>query len=217
MSNWSRRLTIIPGYVGTTVLVIATLVTALTYTGADGQRYSLLNHFVSELGHTQDSKLAAVFNAALVFGALMLGLHLVGVGLRFRSFFRYIVCVVGAVVGIAGALVGVFPMDVNTNMHRLVALGFFEGSLLLLIIFSLFVGLTRQCAYPRWMALLAIPMLAANLVFLNELRLDGIDALALALTLREPFRLICASEWAVILAVLLWVVVMMFWRARQPD
>lgn len=126
-------------------------------------------------------------------------------------------CVVGAVVGIAGALVGVFPMDVNTNMHRLVALGFFEGSLLLLIIFSLFVGLTRQRAYPRWMALLAIPMLAANLVFLNELRLDGIDALALALTLREPFRLICASEWAVILAVLLWVVVMMFWRARQPD
>lgn len=85
MSNWSRRLTIIPGYVGTTVLVIATLVTALTYTGADGQRYSLLNHFVSELGHTQDSKLAAVFNAALVFGALMLGLHLVGVGLRFGA------------------------------------------------------------------------------------------------------------------------------------
>lgn len=217
MSNWSRRLTIIPGYVGTTVLIVAALVTALTYVGVDGLRYSPLNHFVSELGHTQDSELAAVFNIALIFGGLMMGLHLVGVGLRFRSFFRYVVAVSGAVVGVAGALVGVFPMDVNTNMHRLVALGFFEGSLLLLVLFSLFVGLTRQRAYPRWMAFLAVPMLAANLVFLNELRVDGIDALAIALAVREPFRLICASEWAVILFLLLWVVVMMLWRARQPN
>lgn len=217
MSNWSRRLTIIPGYVGTTVLAIATLVTALTYVGAEGQRYSPLNHFVSELGHTQDSELAIVFNLALVFGGLMMGLHLVGVGLRFRSFFRYVVAVSGALVGVAGALVGVFPMDVNANMHQLVALGFFEGALLLLVVFSAFVGLTRQRAYPRWMALLALPMLAANLVFLNELRVDGIDALAIALAVREPFRLICASEWAVIVFLLLWVVVMMFWRARQTD
>jgi hypothetical protein len=94
----------------------------------------------------------------LLVPGLLYGLFMMGVGLRFTGLMR-------CVFVIGGVLVGVFPMDVNLETHGQVALGFFEGSLVLMTIFALYVGLARQTAFPRWLALVPIPMIVSNAAF----------------------------------------------------
>jgi hypothetical protein len=55
---------------------------------------------------------------------------MIGVGLRFSGWFRYPLAIGGVLVGIAGILVGVFPMNVASSTHITVAMIFFLGSLL---------------------------------------------------------------------------------------
>lgn len=217
MQIWSRRLTIIPGLIGVIVLTLGSIITALPYIGAQGQTYSPLNHFVSELGHTQESELASLFNLALIIGGLCFGLHMIGVGLRFTGWMRYVVAIGGALAGISGAFVGIYPMDVDLATHGGVALGFFEGSLLVLIIFSLYVAFSRQTAYPRWLSLIALPMIISNSIFIYLVLGGGEDALAAPESGRLAFNPVTASEWGVIIFLLVWVSVVTIYRAAQAE
>ena len=217
MHVWSRRLTVVPGFMGAAVIALGALITAFAYTGAGQEPYSPFNHFVSELGNTQESALAGLFNVALVIGGLAFALFMIGVGLRVRGLMRYAFAIGGALVGISGALVGVFPMDVNPTTHGLVALLFFEGSLVLLVLFSVYVALARQAAYPGRLALVALPMIVSNAVFVVLVRTSGTGALAAPVGERDPFLLITTSEWGVIVFLLAWVAAIATWRARQSD
>jgi len=217
MDAWSRRLTVGPGFIGVAVIALGALVTAFAYTGSGQEPYSPFNHFVSELGNTHESGLAGLFNVAVVIGGLAFALFTVGVGLRFRGVMRYAFAIGGALVGISGALVGVFPMDVDPTTHGLVALLFLEGSFVLLVLFSTFVALARQAAYPGWLALVALPMMVSNAVFVVRVRNSGPGALAAPVGERDPFVLITMSEWGVVIFLLAWVTVIAIWRVRQSD
>ena len=217
MHVWSRRLTVVPGFIGVAVMALGALITAFAYAGSGQEPYSPFNHFVSELGNTQESALAGVFNVGLLIGGLAFALFTIGVGLRFRGVMRYAVAIGGALVGISGALVGVFPMDVNPTTHGLVALLFFEGSLVLLVLFSVYVALARQAAYPGRLALVALPMIVSNAVFVVLVRTSSTGALAAPVGERDPFLLITTSEWGVIVFLLAWVAAIATWRMRQPE
>jgi uncharacterized membrane protein YciS (DUF1049 family) len=217
MSSWSRRLTIVPGFLGAAIITLGALITAFPYVGGQGQNYSPFNHFVSELGHTQESELASLFNIALIVGGLLYGVFMIGVGLRFTGIMRYVIAIGGMLAGIAGALVGVFPMDVDLATHGQVALAFFEGSLVLLILFSLYVAFGRQTAYPRWLALVALPMIISNAIFVYIVLNGGEDALAAPTTGRADFWLTTVAEWGVIIFLLMWVTVIAIWRAAHED
>src|SRR5262245_6434660 len=58
------------GIVGVAIVLIGAVVTALGYTGSAGESYSPANHLVSELGDTDISERALVFNLGLIVGAL---------------------------------------------------------------------------------------------------------------------------------------------------
>ena len=216
-NTWSRRLMIGAGIIGVIVLTAGALLTAFAYIGAQGQSYSPFNHFVSELGHTQESEQAGLFNIALNVGGIAYGLFMIGVGLKFSGWIRYVMVIGGALVGISGALVGTFPMDVNLPVHGQVALGFFEGSLLLLVIFSLYVGFAKQTAFPRWMAWVALPMIISNAIFVYLVLSGGESALAEPTGGRPDFWLLTASEWGVIIFALVWVSVLTIWRMARAD
>ena len=54
------------GTAGTGVIVLAIVYSALRYRGKRRERFSLLNHFISELGEVGVSSAAGVFNAGLI-------------------------------------------------------------------------------------------------------------------------------------------------------
>jgi hypothetical protein len=217
MQSLSRRLIIVPGLLGALVITIGSLITAFPYVGGMGQSYSPFNHFVSELGHTQESELASVFNIALIIGGLSYGVFMVGVGLKFTGVLRLIISIGGALAGISGALVGVFPMDVDLATHGQVALGFFEGSLVLLVIFALAVWFGKNSPYPRWTALATLPMIISNALFVFQVLTGGESALAAPEGGREQFWIVTMSEWGVIIFLLAWVSALTIWQIAHPD
>lgn len=217
MALWSRRLTILPGVIGVGAITLGSLITAFAYVGEAGEAYSPFNHFVSELGHSQFSALSALFNGGLVLGGVCFALHMIGVGLRFKSVFRVVIAAMGVIAGGFGALVGIFPMNVDSPTHTLVAFGFFAGSLVMLVTFSLGVLVNRRAAYPRWLAGLSVPMILSTGVFLGLAFNAGDGALAAPAGERATFLLITASEWGVIIFLLMWVTVMTIYRAAQAD
>jgi hypothetical protein len=217
MELWSRRLTVLPGYIGAGVIIVGCVVAALGYVGTGGEHYSPLRYFVSELGHTQQSALSAIFNVALFIGGVFYGLFMLGVGLSFRWIAGYAFSIAGMVVAGGGALVGVYPMDVNLPMHRQVALLFFQGSLVLMIGFSLLVLLARQRVYPRWMAFTTLPMIVSNAILLRIIFSGGTSALAKPEGGRPEFWLVAISEWGVIIFLLLWVVLVAYYRSRPTP
>lgn len=217
MVRWSRRLTILAGPAGVVVLTLAAVITSLAYVGSSGGRYSLLNHFISELGHTAESEASAVMNIGMLVGGILFGLFMVGVALHLRGILRGVMLIGGVLVGASGGLVGIFPMNVDLASHAVVAIGFFGGALLLLAIFSLATALARQPTYPRWMSALCLPAIVCSAVFLYLLVSTGAQALVAPVGERDPFLLITLAEWGALIGVLFWVMAIAIWRARQPE
>ena len=74
-----RRLAAL-GLAGSAIISLGSVVAAVAYVGKHGQRYSPLNHWISELGEVAESELHLAFNLGLIVGGPMLALFLVGLG-----------------------------------------------------------------------------------------------------------------------------------------
>ncbi|NWG18336.1 MAG: DUF998 domain-containing protein [Chloroflexi bacterium] len=199
----------IAGFAGAVIMILGTLITGLAYIGPEGERYSPFNHYVSELGHTEDSELATLFNIALILSSLCLGVFKFGVALRFEGWFRRLLAVGAVVVGGFGLLVGVLPMNVS-DAHFIVAAIFFITDMFYVAAFSVYVGFTGQNALPRWLAWAGIPMVLSSLVFLITALVDiarGENAMTQAASARADFLLITTTEWLVIIMLMVWVVI----------
>lgn len=198
------------GLIGAVVLTFGLLITAIAFVGLQGQSYSPFNHFVSELGHTAASELWGLFSAALVIGGTGFGLLMVGVGLRYEGAWRWIFLIGGLIVGISGALVGVFPMNTQSGAHSITALIFFLFSMILVALFSGYIGFGAQTVYPRWLAIIGLPMVVSALIFLVTLTVrlaENPDALIVVVD-RPDFDILTTSEWGVIIFLSVWVIVL---------
>jgi len=207
------------GLIGASVMSIGLIIVAFAFVGLEGQSYSPANHFVSELGHTAASELWQVFSLVLIIGASAFGLHMLSVGLRFRAFWRWLFIIGGLIVTIGGIGVALFPMDVNLDMHGLVALLFFFSSMILVTVFSAYVALSSQAAYPRWIALVGVPLVISSAVFLINLFAklgESSDALA-APEARAATDIVTISEWGVIIFLSMWVIVLAIRDLARRD
>ncbi|MBI1259554.1 MAG: DUF998 domain-containing protein [Chloroflexi bacterium] len=208
MSSRTRRIGWIAGFAGAIIISLGSLITALMYTGSDGEAYSIFNHFVSELGHTEVSQGALLFNIALITGAICLGVHLVCVAQGFEGGLRWTLAVVAVIVGTFGMLVGFFPMNVS-GIHYWVAAIFFMASAVYLGIFTTRVWRTPANPYPKWLAYIGLPMaLSVTVLLITGVvnLIQGENAMAQAASTRAGFLLITTSEWFTIMSMILWIV-----------
>jgi hypothetical membrane protein len=218
-----RAVTAIAGLSGTGLLALGSLITALAYDGRTGESYSLLNHFVSELGEVGVSELAWLFNGALFIGGLCLTVFLLGLAAYMRAgWFSVTFGAVGLVTGVSGALVGIFPMT-NMAPHIRVAMTFFNMGLVATLIFSLYVLLSRQRRFPRWFL---VPGLLATVFFAGFLYLPQPDAQPSEGMLETALRLMANRpdvwpmailEWGVIISILVWALVVSLYLWVHSD
>lgn len=208
------RLAIGSGILGSLAIAVGSLVTALAYTGSNGQPYSPLNHFVSELGELAVSKLAVVFNTALIIGGVCFVVFMIGLAAAGSGRLRYAYGLLGVIAGIGGALVGVFPMD-YLRVHSLAALTFFLLGLVTVLLASIDFVRPADPRFPRWLSVLGGATVLAFAVFLVILfgTADG---------LTRPDQRVAASpltifEWLLIVGINLWVLLtaLSWWRATR--
>ena len=123
------------GLCGSSLMTLCMLVTGLFYRGKAGEKYSVFNHYISELGEVGVSRLAGLFNSGLVVGGLVLIPFIVGMGLALDSVWSKIGLAVGVFTSLACASVGIFPMN-NMKTHYVAAMAYFRSGLVMVLIFS---------------------------------------------------------------------------------
>lgn len=136
------------GLVGCTAIIMCTFITAWEFKEA-GESYSLLNHFISELGHTKRSAHFWVFNSGLIFGGAFMIFFALGIRLGFTGKFRDFLSVMAFIAAISCSLVGVFPVDDFEN-HVAVALSFFGMGLVTILIVTTLTIMGKTPALPKF-------------------------------------------------------------------
>jgi hypothetical membrane protein len=129
--------------IGTFFVLVGSSLAAFVYRGKMGERYSPMNHFISELGERGVSRAAAAFNIGLILCGLCLLPAIIGLGLQLDSLFGWLGTAAGLVAGISLILVGCFPMDALTP-HIRAAVTYFRSGLLMVLFFT--VGMVMQPA-----------------------------------------------------------------------
>jgi len=202
-----RKLTYVCGFLGSTIIIVCTLITVFHFKDSNGESYSFLNQFISELGQTGISTSATVFNTGLKIGGAFLALFMLGLGLYLKSKFTYFTAAIGALSMIGAILVGVFPMNINFNIHSKVALLFFRGGLITILLFTLYVIFSKQNKLPK---LIIIPGIVTILAVISFLCLHSLlnpqhTPILGPLINRPVFYPQSFLEWIVFFSMFLWI------------
>lgn len=124
------------GIGGSLLIIVSMLVTGLIYRGREGENYSVLNHYISELGEVGVSKAAPLFNLELIIGSLAFIPFITGLTLDLGNLWAKIGLVVGIWSTFSCALVGVFPMN-HMEAHKRVAVSYFRSGLVMVLLYSI--------------------------------------------------------------------------------
>jgi hypothetical membrane protein len=124
------------GLFGSLLIFTCCIVTALAYRGREGERYSIGNHYISELGEVGISRLAGVFNFGMIVGGILFTIMMLGFGLALNSGWSKLGMIAGVVAGIACTLVGVFPMN-KIKPHTFMAMTYFRAGLVTVTLFTI--------------------------------------------------------------------------------
>jgi hypothetical membrane protein len=194
------------GLVGTSVMTVTSVVTAVAYHGKDGETYSPFNHWVSELGQIGVSSLSTVFNAGLVIGGLLFAYFMVGLAATRTSRLRHAYGVIGLIAGLAGAGVGIFPMN-HIGVHAIVALTFFNLGWIAVGLASIDIARRPEPRFPRWLAIIGALTVVAFVAFLVSLQTEGVldEAGLAAPEVRRAFWIVPTLEWSLIVGIIAWV------------
>jgi hypothetical membrane protein len=97
------------GFIGSLFIIFAMFTSGIFYRGKKGERYSVLNHFISELGEVGVSRFAVLFNLGLIVGGLFLVPFIIGFGLALNNLWAKIGMAVGLWTALSVIAVGFFP------------------------------------------------------------------------------------------------------------
>jgi hypothetical protein len=181
------------------------------YSGRAGERYSPLNHFVSELGEVGISPGARVFNGCLIAAGVLFLPFTIGLGLAVDDFWAKLGMITGAWTSVSLMLVGMYSMD-RLEQHVRAALSFFDSGFVTIILFT--IGIWAQPALrpiiPRAAGWVGIGCILIYAVFLaiNPRPRMGVDLTGfLDMNLHAERPGIWSKpilEWLVVLCSILW-------------
>jgi hypothetical membrane protein len=198
------------GVVGSILACLAILIVSLTYRGKASEHFSLLNHFISELGQVGVSRDARLFNAALVASGILFVPFCVGLGLTLRGWWGYLGMAAGSLAGLFLAGVGLFPMN-HQSPHITAAMWFFRFGLATTLCFGIAIlrqpggAVARVSRAASAFSLLAFAVYAVFLVIASIPGVGGGDPLdPAALANRPAFWLLAVLEWGVFFSTVLW-------------
>ena len=198
------------GILGTLIIILGIGTSALHYQGKQGERFSVLNHFISELGEVGISPSAGLFNLGMILGGLTLVPYMVGLGFWFDSLAGWLGSATGVVAVLAVAAVGIFPVN-NLAAHVRAAMTYFRSGLIMVFFFALAILFQPASLHPipqtaNMLSVLAFLPYAAFL-FLSGRRYDQNQAEALdpqMESVRPRISLLPILEWAVFFTTILW-------------
>jgi len=209
------------GIAGSCAATAGTIGAMIPYVGAQGERFSILNHFISELGRVGVSPLAPLFNGGLVVAGILYVPFALGLGTMLGGWWAAAGTVAALVSAVSVAGVGIFPMN-DLQPHIMAAMTFFRSGLLTMLLFGVAIHrqkrertvVDRRANIAGGVALLAY---AAFLAWIWE-RPGGSSGLDASFGTDRPAVWTAALlEWAVMAASVAWFLVVGLCRKRGPE
>jgi len=198
----------IAGLVAVFLGLIGVILPWMVYRGKEGERYSCLNHYISELGERGVSRWAWIFNLCMILGGLAVVVATISLGLSLPGYWAKLGLLFGVVTGVGMMMVGFFPMD-NIKPHASAAVTFFRGGLLMVMAFSLAILFPPQnhVIIQRFFGAVGLIPIAAFTTFLILLwdERDHVDQTLSVESVQHPqISKFTISEWAVFFSIILW-------------
>jgi hypothetical membrane protein len=215
------RIAATAGIVSFWTVVLGAVVAWLGYAGTSGEAYSPLNHWISELGQEGVSARAPVFNVALVVAGIGFLVFMAGMALTSPSRLRWAFGPIGAIAGIGGAFVGLYPMNHPTE-HVLAASTFFNLGWIAVALASITFLRFPDERFPRWLVGVGAAAVVAFVAFLASLRIDEYSRARMAATGpiegRPDVWIAPILEWSVLAGIMAWTLLAgLTWRrALRP-
>lgn len=201
------------GFTGAAFILLGIVIASLRFQGRQAERYSFLNHFISELGEVGVSRSAWVFNLGLILGGLITLPYLIGLGMAFRSLLAWLGVAAGVIAVLGVGAVGVFPLN-NLTAHTTAANTYFRSGLVMIFFFGLAILFQPEgkILVPKTINLLSLAALIVYATFLVLLtRVKPVDQPVDVLDpLKTPDRPrvwpLAVMEWAVFFVSILWLI-----------
>lgn len=206
------------GLAGSIAVIVGVVVPIVAYVGRAGERYSPLNHYISELGEVGVSRLASVFNIGLVAGGMLYVPFILGLGAAVRGWWAAAGTMAGLVSAAALACVGVFPMN-NLPPHIAAAMLFFRSGLVAVLLFGVAIQLQRpeRREVDRMANIAGLAAVLAFAVFLVWMQLQPGSASDFQVAaLRPAVSPGAILEWSILVTMVAWFFVVSACR-RNPD
>ncbi len=217
------------GIAGSVLMLACTIAAMVAYAGTEGQRYSPLNHFISELGQAGVSRLALVFNAGLVGAGVLYLPFALGLGAAIGSWWAAAGTIAGLVAAVSVACVGFFPMN-DLQPHIAAAMTFFRSGLLTVLLFGIAIQRQRPApmvgqrparrAIDRRANVAGIVAVLAFAVFLLRMQLQPGGASGFhegAIVDRPAVWPSAILEWSILVAMVAWFFVVGACRLTRPS
>lgn len=208
--NFITRLILfkVAGLLGCVLSVAGVWIASNAYRGKQGEAYSPLNHFISELGERGVSKRAWAFNWGLILCGVLLLPATLNLGLILPGLWAKLGMVFGVVTALSLSLVGVFSMD-RLKPHGMVAATFFRAGLLMVFFFTLAIAFQPQDnqVFSRLLALSGVPAIVAFTTFLlmmGQVRKTKEQAPEPVEQTRPRVWKMAIAEWAIFVSIVFW-------------
>lgn len=193
---------------GAVCTIIGAVIAGVAFRGKAGERYSPLNHYISELGEVGISRFAWVFNLGLILCGVCLLPASISLGLLLPGILSKFGMTAGMISAVSVAMVGVFPLNRFTG-HVRAAVTYFRMGLIMIFFFTLAIALQTDALpfVPRILSLAGIPAVLAFLFFLfypRSTKNPSQDLLSSTGIIRPKIWGIAIAEWFVFLTNVAW-------------
>jgi len=198
--------------IGASAAVLGAVIAGIAFRGKEGESFSPLNHFISELGEVGVSRSAWAFNLGLMVSGISLILGSISLGMVLPGILAKIGMVAGIISSIGLFFVGVFPLN-KMKPHRTAAITYFRGGLMMVIFFTLAISFQPAGAgvLPRAYSLAGLPAILSFAGFLlltrkvinqeqteNPLSTEDVD--------RPRIWSLAIVEWFIFITIVFWFV-----------
>ncbi len=137
-----RKITPFAGLMGCFLVLFGLYASASNYFRPDG--YSPANHFISELGLSDASTMAHIFNRSVMSGGILMMIFALGLGNFIGKGKREkVATLVGMIATLAFSGIGYFTAVDHTS-HLIVAMIFFGGAMVSILLFSYTIWVDRE-------------------------------------------------------------------------
>ncbi len=192
------------GIIGIIIIITGMIISSLEFKNFQGESYSILNHFISELGNPYKSSYHYIYNYGLMIGGFLLVPFVIYLGKYLNTPLGYLATIIGSISMASLIALGLLP-EHKVYPHLIAALTFFIGSALGIGLFGISIWRNKKNKFPKYFSIISFLTVICFILFLlmpkEELKKVMKDPLN---HIRPDYWGLAIFEWLFFICVTIW-------------